>query len=467
MAPLLAQDGHDEFPACLGEVHLREGLSDDQCMNCSFTPHGLKVTRLAEVEGPQVEGELPPPRREPMVRVRSPPRAAPPRKKARKADGYAAKVDKLVSEFAEIKSLLFNLHTVRLASTQGSIPQVEAPTTPEWDGDALSTRASCSQLYEDRQGQCEVEASIQASEDGSQHVGSGSRAGSEASPAMVKPVVRLALARLGLDAAPAAIAPASAFFRRVPPQDIISVPPSQPYIEELQRCWPDRRSLSHHTSDSRALASMQNASKHGLDRMPAVEPTIASLIVAPEEVLRPNAHCPRPQCRITDDLLTRCYDTAARMGRIGNSLSHLILALSQSLQTSSADTSAQSLSDTSLQALAFMTRELGRLMSTLKMARRQVWLAQSQFSEPCQRTLRTLPVVPGELFGPAAQQALNRGLQANQTRQQFASLRGATSLSRQQPPQGYGTNRPLPPEDVGAGSDSSGPGTQQVPLDLP
>ncbi|CAL8366213.1 unnamed protein product [Boreogadus saida] len=37
----------------------------------------------------------------------------------------------------------------------------------------------------------------------------------------------------------------------------------------------------------------------------------------------------------------------------------------------SADTSAQSLSDTSLQAFAFMTRELGRLMSSLTLARRQ------------------------------------------------------------------------------------------------
>ncbi|CAL8396924.1 unnamed protein product [Gadus morhua 'NCC'] len=41
------------------------------------------------------------------------PWAAPPWQKARKADGYAAKVDKQVSEFAEIKSLLFNLQPVR------------------------------------------------------------------------------------------------------------------------------------------------------------------------------------------------------------------------------------------------------------------------------------------------------------------------------------------------------------------
>ncbi|CAL8269113.1 unnamed protein product [Boreogadus saida] len=117
--------------------------------------------------------------------------------------------------------------------------------------------------------------------------------------------------------------------------------------------------------------------------MAAVEPTIASLIVAPEEVLRPDARCPRPQCRITDDLLTKCYDTAARMGRIGNSLSHLILALSQSLQSSSADASVQSLSDTSLQAFAFMTRELGRLMASLTLARRQhnrPWIVASRLT---------------------------------------------------------------------------------------
>ncbi|CAL8378842.1 unnamed protein product [Boreogadus saida] len=64
-------------------------------------------------------------------------------------------------------------------------------------------------------------------------------------------------------------------------------------------------------------------------------PAVGLTIVAPEEVLRPNARCPRPQCRITDDLLTKCYDTAAHMGHIGNSLSNLILALSQSLQSSS------------------------------------------------------------------------------------------------------------------------------------
>uniref|UniRef100_A0A8C5GIV6 Uncharacterized protein n=1 Tax=Gouania willdenowi TaxID=441366 RepID=A0A8C5GIV6_GOUWI len=51
-----------------------------------------------------------------------------------------------------------------------------------------------------------------------------------------------------------------------------------------------------------------------------------------------------------------------------------------------------------------------------------VWLAQSPLSEPCRRTLCSLPVVPGRTFGPAALQALERSVQVGQARQQFASL---------------------------------------------
>ncbi|MEQ2161026.1 hypothetical protein GOODEAATRI_005431 [Goodea atripinnis] len=71
---------------------------------------------------------------------------------------------------------------------------------------------------------------------------------------------------------------------------------------------------------------------------------------------------------------------------------------------------------------ALMTRELGRTLSTLVHARRQVWLAQSPLTEPCRRMLRALPVVLGELFGSAALEALERTAQASRTRQQLAGL---------------------------------------------
>lgn len=168
---------------------------------------------------------------------------------------------------------------------------------------------------------------------------------------------------------------------------------------------------------------MQVSDTFGLDHMPKIDLIIASFVLSPEEVLRTNGRCHHPQWQITDNLLIQAYNTAARMGHIGNSLSHLMLALSESLQASGSDTTSQDLSNASLQAVAFMTGELGRLMSTLTQTRWQVWLSQSPLSEVCRRTLRDLPVVPGQLFGPAAQQTLERCVQVNQTRPQIADLR--------------------------------------------
>lgn len=166
---------------------------------------------------------------------------------------------------------------------------------------------------------------------------------------------------------------------------------------------------------------MQDPRNYGLDRGSSQN---GSLIVSPDEALRPDARCPCPQCRLTDDLLARSYNIAARMGRISNLFSHLILALSQSLQESGVDSFAQTLSDASLPAFAFMSRELGRFMSTVTLAGRQVWLVQSPLSEGCRRTLCLLPVVPGQMFGPAVHQALERSVLAcNRSRFQLLGRR--------------------------------------------
>lgn len=92
-----------------------------------------------------------------------------------------------------------------------------------------------------------------------------------------------------------------------------------------------------------------------MDRIAPVLPTIASLILSPDEAVREDARCHRPKCRLTDDLLSRSYNIAARMERIGDSFSHLILALSQTLQESGVGSSAQTLSDASRQTFALMS----------------------------------------------------------------------------------------------------------------
>ena len=50
------EDDHDHCPSCLGLEQLREGLSEDPCMNCTIMP---RAVRAAEVEL-LTEGGLPP-----------------------------------------------------------------------------------------------------------------------------------------------------------------------------------------------------------------------------------------------------------------------------------------------------------------------------------------------------------------------------------------------------------------------
>ncbi|XP_049437342.1 uncharacterized protein LOC125891834 [Epinephelus fuscoguttatus] len=452
MAPLSPEDGHDRCPSCLGIEHLRQALTENACINCTCIPLAERTARLVKFASSFAEAGLPPSGTPAYSHPPGPKRrghtqddASVAKKRRRGVEPLALEVDTLASEFAQIKVLLLNLQPgcpSATAGTAASEPPLGKPpqsydgtdslaSSPllasQPDEDTLSIAASGNLFTDDdARGQKEPEGgSPLPSVTDSHGSGADSLRDAEASLSTVQQAVQLAVSRLGLDAAPVEAAPSNAFFKHAPQPSSFGVPPSEPYITELQRCWPDPKAFLYLPSDCNALAAMKDAVQYGLDQVPAIDASIASLIVSPDEALRPDARCPRPQCRVTDDLLNKSYDIAAQMGRIGNSLSHLVLAQSQTLQTAGADAQAQGLSDASLQVFAFLTRELGRLMSTLTLARRQVWLAQSPLSEACRKTLRTLPVIPGQMFGPAAQQALERSVQVNKVKQQFADLRQA------------------------------------------
>lgn len=432
-APLEPEDGHVECPACLGVEHLRQGLTEQACMNCTCLSVAERAARLAQVEQPCASqdrgGQHAAPASRPTKRHGGTAHTAP-RGKRRK-DDLAERVDRMTVEFEQIKALLTSLQPPA-QGLQGSSVLAETPTpwqaelpppslSPAVEArgqDELSIRASESLDI----GEPEPQESASHGSQTSSHASQNTAALSEAGRPSVQPALKAALARLGLDVAPAAAPRQSAFFRGTTEPSTLIVPPSAPYIEELQRCWADPRLFSHLPRDCRALAAMQDASTYGLQNMPNIEPTMAALVLSPNEALRPDARCPRPQCRVTDDLIVKGYDTAARMGRIGNSMSHLMLALTQTVQGTD-QAASQELCDASLQAFAYMSRELGRLMAYLTLARRQIWLAQSPLAEADRRVLRSLQVRPGELFGQAAQQALDRSAQVVQARQQFASLR--------------------------------------------
>ena len=66
-----------------------------------------------------------------------------------------------------------------------------------------------------------------------------------------------------------------------------------------------------------------------------------------------------------DSLLSKAYDTAARMARIRTSLSVLLLAQSQMLQPEHEGSELGDTNNWALHALCLMSGKLGRLMSTL------------------------------------------------------------------------------------------------------
>ncbi|KAL7401322.1 hypothetical protein ABVT39_026370 [Epinephelus coioides] len=241
-------------------------------------------------------------------------------------------------------------------------------------------------------------------------------------------IIRAALAHLQLNAGQGQ-AP-SAFHRRNPPSAKITVPHSLDFLKELHSCWRDTSALTRPGSDEWALAAMEDAESVGLLHMPAVEPPIAALIVALDEAMKSDPKCPSAQCKVTDDYVCKAYNTAARVSRLGNTLSHLLHALSASLQEAQVDDSVCDICDVSLQAFAYQTRELGRLMSRLAHTRHHVWLAQSPLTEATRRVLRQVPAEPGELFGSAALEALDRTAEADDTRQRLASLHKRAPVSR-------------------------------------
>ncbi|XP_061590737.1 uncharacterized protein LOC133456285 [Cololabis saira] len=389
---LLVEDGHELCPQCLGVGHLREALSDP-CINCSILPLSVREDRLRQVEGLLFRSDLPPSgpahvsagsRKKHRDKRRAGPhdeRSGPTQKKAKDAPSRSEMED-LRAELEQLKAL------VRERALPS--PPLAVPWESDCGDDAMSTRASNSMFqgrdsvfssgeYPSPELPCLVvdPASIQAEAGSETSLRSSGSTELGEGPCPLQATLRAALAKVGLDDAPAAQPASNPFFRRTPVAPPFDVPPSPAFLQELRRCWADPKAFAYHGKDARTLASMRQAEQHGLVHMPPVDPCIASLVLSRDEALIDKARCPRPQCRVTDSLLSTAYDAAGRMARIGNSLSVLLLAQSQMLQSEHEGGELGDTNDAALQAFGLMTRELGRLMSTLVVTRRQVWLAQA------------------------------------------------------------------------------------------
>ncbi|XP_033996783.1 uncharacterized protein LOC117491055 [Trematomus bernacchii] len=272
MASLEPEDGHNRCPSCLGLEHLREGLTQDACMNCSCMPWALRAARVAEERLAEANGHLSlshlplgqfgrSRRPEGAMATGSPP------------NRLSSKVDRLAADMDMMKSLLLALQPgagIGAAGLPPAPPSVAAPLHE----DAMSLAASANLFNEE----VEDEAPLTSGE-ASHSSAQGSLQGVE--DASMAAIIRAALAHLQLPVPQADAAQASAFFRRSP-------------------------------SDSRTLAAMQDPARVGLGRMPPIEPAIASLILAPDEALRLTNCSTRRQVWLAQSPLTETCRSVLR-----------------------------------------------------------------------------------------------------------------------------------------------------------
>ncbi|KAL7373169.1 hypothetical protein ABVT39_000563 [Epinephelus coioides] len=152
-ALLQPDDGHDHCPMCLGLEHLKEALSENPCMNCSYMPRAVRAARLAEREYPEGEGDLPPsgqaspPQHRHSKHRAEATAAAPSRKKTKSGQGrVSSKVDQLSAELAQMRSML-RTHNPAVPSEED---EVLTPPMPELvpEDDALSLAASAIHFHD-------------------------------------------------------------------------------------------------------------------------------------------------------------------------------------------------------------------------------------------------------------------------------------------------------------------------------
>ncbi|KAK2908868.1 hypothetical protein Q8A67_004705 [Cirrhinus molitorella] len=202
---------------------------------------------------------------------------------------------------------------------------------PREDLDTLSLAASES-LVTDEQDCCLPLEETSSARSQSQHSHSdegSSLQGAGSSVAFsLQDTIKMALAKLNLDPPPPALGPSNLLRRSVARPDEVLIPSCPDFTEVVVSAFRSAPS-SRPDQVARTLAAMADAQEK--------ETCISSLIVSPDEALKQELRCPNPECKRTDDLLVRVYNTVSGLTRIGNSMAHFLLALHSTMSSTTQD----------------------------------------------------------------------------------------------------------------------------------
>lgn len=447
--PMDVNDPHDNCPTCLGIKHLREALTDP-CLHCSQLSIQQRQARLAGLEG-ETDCLLSntATKKSTNTAKRKAVSHAPQKTKMPKRSGaLTRRVDALSDNVTQIRELLLSMQPqLQPQPIQSVQPQPQAHTsqhdshssdeaplpasqldpftqTLQRDDDTLSLAATDT-LFPMDMGDFSLPEDITNFDSSATESGRESDDGTEASGINVTlpGTIRMALSKLNIEPLSRATMQTNRLCRLPMQSNDLAIPPCDDFIKMFTEALKEA-GTSRMDRATRLLAAMAEPSATGLGPMPPVEPAVVSLVVSPDEALRTDPRCPSPECRRTDNLVCRAYNTQATMGRVLNTMAHVLLALQTTIQPSS-DAAMSELVDTALQGIGALAKQCGKSMGLLLQARRQIWVAQSPLPDAARNVLRQLPLAPGQLFGPAAQEALNRRQLASETRSQHVKPRAA------------------------------------------
>ncbi len=142
--------------------------------------------------------------------------------------------------------------------------------------------------------------------------------------------IKNALTTLGIDPKSATgIMHTNRLCHSLPRTNVFTIPQSPDFTEVFSQVFKSAHS-TRLDRVSHLLAAMEDPETIGLGPMPPLEPAVASLIVPPDKALRQDPRCPNMECRWTDNLIGKMYNSTACLGRTVNTLAHLLLAMPRS-----------------------------------------------------------------------------------------------------------------------------------------
>ncbi len=300
-------DGHDQCPSCLGVEHLREAL-EDPCIHCNMILLAVRRARLAGSSS-NTGG---------MKRKASASAPLPKQKKGKIE--LARRVDKLADGIGKIHEFLSKLQPQPIpeVSEPGSegtgIPAFSQPDHALFpdDMDCASVAATDS-LFLEEQSNSYKEPGVFDSDDQSK--------GSLGSDELVN-TIKKALTKLGIDPKSATgVMLTNGLCHFLPRTNAFTIPQSPDFTEVFSQAFKSTHS-TRLDRVSRLLAAREDPGTKGLGPMTPIEPAVASLIVPPDEALRQDPRCPNMECRWTENLIGKIYNSTACLGRTVNILAH-------------------------------------------------------------------------------------------------------------------------------------------------